>query len=278
MRFWGFLQGWVAISLLGTSVAVAAPTGEPPERVVWDRTPIPVVLPVGEERLVHFPAPMVRVGVPDLLPLRTMSVDGTVYWRAGEAFEPVRVVVESLGEGGGFFLLDIEAREGAPAVPLAILRSGAAANPGMTETVEPSDTIRHQNLDYVALTRFAAQQLYAPSRLRPEHPALRPIPIGRLLSTDADSSEAGSRSLVRGGDVSALPLLAWRHGGLYLTAVRLRNETASARVLDPRDLRGDWLAATFQHARLLPQGDGADTTAVYLISRRPFDESLFGVR
>jgi hypothetical protein len=44
-------------------------------------------------------------------------------------------------------------------------------------------------------------------------------------------------------------------------------------ILDPRDLRGAWLTATFQHHRLLPKGDEADTTAVYLISARPFDVS-----
>jgi hypothetical protein len=83
---------------------------------------------------------------------------------------------------------------------------------------------------------------------------------------------------VRGGAVEAVPLISWRHRGLYVTAVRLQNQAPEASVLDPRDLRGEWLAATFQHARLLAHGDEADTTAVYLLSRRPFGESLAGVR
>jgi len=45
-------------------------------------------------------------------------------------------------------------------------------------------------------------------------------------------------------------------------------------VLDPRQLRGNWLAATFQHARLLPVGGVADSTAVYLISALPFAASF----
>lgn len=80
--------------------------------------------------------------------------------------------------------------------------------------------------------------------------------------------------LLRGGAVEATPLASWRGGGLYVTAVKLRNITEQPVVLDPRDLRGRWLAATFQHARLLPHGDGADTTCVYLVSARPFAESL----
>jgi hypothetical protein len=59
------------------------------------------------------------------------------------------------------------------------------------------------------------------------------------------------------------------------TAVRLRNRTYKPVILDPRTaLRGEWLAATFQYARLLPAGHEADTTAVYLISARPFADAL----
>lgn len=248
------------ILLLG----VEAQGQEVPDRVVWDRTPIRVVLPVGTERLVHFPEHAVRVGVPDTLPLRTLSVDGTVYWQAQAAFDRVRVIVQGLDEGSGYYLIDLEAREAASAVPLAILRPGAE-RPTHAQTHAPEEP-PHQNLDYVALTRFAAQQMYAPARLRPAHPQVRPVAVPE-----------DPIALVRGGAVEAVPLIGWRHRGLYVTAVRLQNQTGAPVVLDPRDLRGEWLAATFQHARLLPHGDEADTTAVYLLSRRPFAESLAGV-
>jgi hypothetical protein len=86
---------WVMflLLLLGVPLGVDADQNEVPDRVVWDRTPIRVVLPVGTERLVHFPEHAVRVGVPDDLPLRTLSVDGTVYWQAQAPFAPVRVIV-----------------------------------------------------------------------------------------------------------------------------------------------------------------------------------------
>jgi hypothetical protein len=80
--------------------------------------------------------------------------------------------------------------------------------------------------------------------------------------------------LVHGGAIEATPLVAWRSGGLYVTAVKLTNRTHQPQTLDPRNLRGAWLTATFQHHRLLPKGDEADTTAVYLISARPFEVSL----
>ena len=80
-------------------------------------------------------------------------------------------------------------------------------------------------------------------------------------------------TLVRGGAIEAVPLVAWRAEGLYVTAVKLSNRTDQPQTLDPRDLRGAWLTASFQHHRLLPHGDEADTTAVYLISARPFEVS-----
>ena len=67
--------------------------------------------------------------------------------------------------------------------------------------------------------------------------------------------------------------MAWRAKGLYVTAVKLTNRTEQALTLDPRNIRGTWLTATFQHHRLFPKGDEADTTAVYLISARPFGVS-----
>ena len=116
---------------------------------------------------------------------------------------------------------------------------------------------------YVTLTRFAAQQLYAPARLLKDLPGVVRVPVKRKKVP-----------LVRGAAVTAEPLVAWRAGDLYLTAVKLTNRTDRALTLDPRTLRGDWLTAAFQHNRLLPKGDESDTTALYLISKRPFAASL----
>ncbi|OOG28824.1 integrating conjugative element protein [Thioalkalivibrio denitrificans] len=259
----GFLTSLLLFALAALGVAQA---GEPasPDRVLWDRTPIRIALPVGHERIVHFPVE-VRVGVPARLEglLRTFNVDGSVYWLAHAPFESVRVVIEGLDDGR-VYLVDLEAREGDALAPLAVMERETSSDPRRGAR---DDAERHQNLDYVTLTRFAAQQMYAPERLRPSHPGVVRTPVAR--------SEV---PLVRGAAVRAEPLISWRHGAMYVTVVKLVNESADPLVLDPRDLRYDWLAATFQHARLLPAGDEADTTAVYLISRRPFDETVWGAR
>ncbi len=108
------------------------------------------------------------------------------------------------------------------------------------------------------------------------------MPLIRTAGTLAENAErveaAGTPPANRamGAAIEATPLASWAdETGLYVTAVRLRNRTHRAVILDPRTaLRGEWLAATFQHARLFPHGHEADTTAVYLISARPFADAL----
>ena len=68
------------------------PVPMPPERIVWDRTPLGIMLPIGQERQVTFPAP-VEVGMPAGLAdvVRTQVVAGTVYWLAKKDFTPQRI-------------------------------------------------------------------------------------------------------------------------------------------------------------------------------------------
>ncbi len=51
----------------------------PPQHIQWQKSPITIALSVGEERMVHFRAP-VSVGIPATLEsvLRTQSINGTV--------------------------------------------------------------------------------------------------------------------------------------------------------------------------------------------------------
>jgi integrating conjugative element protein (TIGR03749 family) len=259
------------------------PVGEPPERRVWAKVPIPVRLPVGRERMVSFPVP-VRVGLPPELGgdiLRTQIVDGTVYWVAAKEFQARRVEVQATASGN-VYLLDLSAAQSSAAVaPIEIsvpetpkaetsasaaktaASQGQAANPA---TAQPSPTQPPKEQDYATLTRMASQHLYAPARLHRIPEGVRQVSVGR----------AGDDRLLRGGVAEATPVAAWRSGPLYVTAVKLRNLTGGDVVLDPRRLRGDWLTCAFQHARLSAHGDWRDTTSAYLISARPYEEALDG--
>ena len=248
-------------SLMGQLVVHAAP--ETTERIEWNKTPIQLNLKVNHERMVHFPGP-VKVGIPESLRsiIRVQSVNGTVYLLAQAPFEPVRVMVRDI-DAGQVFLFDVSAQvEGGQVHPVQVFMPATKQNRPRSNDLSIDDDPSTEQYSYVALTRFAAQQLYAPARLVQDKPGIVRVPVARKPV-----------ALLRGGAIAAVPIVAWRAGGLYLTAVKLNNISAQPQILDPRNLRGSWLTATFQHNRLLPAGDEADTTAVYLISARPFEAS-----
>ena len=233
-----------------------------PERITWQKTPIPLALTVGTEKRVDFPGP-VKVGVPAAIHsvLRVQSVAGTVYLLAHQPFEATRVMVRAV-DSGAIYLLDLSAdNRGDPTAAIQILDPETGEADERVAEEQPLPTLPAYG--YVALTRFAAQQLYAPARLLRDLPGVVRVPVRREVV-----------KLVRGGPVMAEPLAGWRAGDRYVTAVKLRNLTSQAVTLDPRTLRGTWLTAAFQHNRLFAAGDEADTTVVYLISARPFEASL----
>jgi integrating conjugative element protein (TIGR03749 family) len=238
-----------------------------PEHVVWRRVPLKIRLRVGTERIVTFPAP-VRLGVPhEVTPfLRMQIVERTAYLFASEPFPETRLVAEDPMRGT-VILLDVAAEKTlATSEPIEVhletkrddgTEPAASRSAGETEN-EPEE------IDMAMLTRFAARQVYAPRRLLSSTvPGIRPIAF----------DSAPISGLYRGARLLAVPIGAWRSSSLYVSAVKLTNLSAQPMELDPRELRGNWLAATFQHSRLLRSGDEEDTTVVYLISERRIEES-----
>lgn len=266
---------------------VSKPVALEVERIVWDKAPLPITLSVGQERMVTFPG-NVRLGIPASVSphLRTQSQRGTVYWLAEQAFASTRIQVQDL-QSGQFYLVDLSASAKAHNnAPLEIINStpdisNKAASPNTPAMPLPDDPNRpvapvidtlpweeHKPAasDYLILTRYAAQQLFAPARLLKTPPGIHPAPL--------DLSVLGNDTLLRGGNIWAEPLAAWRKGRLYVTAVKLTNRSAQPVMLDPRLLRGVWRTATFQHGHLGASFTQDNVTALYLVSDRPFEEAI----
>ena len=243
------------------------------ERLFWDKVPLSITLPVGRERWVTFPGD-VRVGMPSELSgkVRTQSHNGTVYWLANQSFEAQRIEIHET-DGSGIYLVDLSAskEQDIPADPIEVLNKQAHG----VEKADSDSKRRNARTPrkaqkapgLVTLTRFAAQQLYAPSRMLKASPIIHRVVVTRRAL----------HSLIRGESIEALPVASWQGGELYVTAVQLRNTGTAPVELDPRRIRGRWKAATFQHGRLHPAGSEADTTAVYLVSDRPFHEMIRGM-
>jgi hypothetical protein len=83
-----------------------------------------------------------------------------------------------------------------------------------------------------------------------------------------------SIELYRHESIAAQPLASWQGGGYTVTAVKLTNLAYERQLLDPRDLRGHFVTATFQHNALGPKGTASDVTCVYLVTDRPFAETI----
>lgn len=263
------IQGLFVILLTLASATVIADT---PERVLWDKRPISVHLQVGHERIIHFPDD-VRYWLPDTIKrhVSVLAANGVLYIRAMEPFPTTRLRIQGLNDQQ-VYLLDITASEVAAVSDELIVMTKENTRNRSKEVTAYKTTEDWR----IRLTRYAAQQLYAPERLVDGDSAIKRIPVESKTSVP----------LIRGGLIEAVPIASWQGHGLTVTAVRVRNlsrqslqlqfdRSDSLQALDLSYLmRGDWLTATLQHDRLGAMGDETDTTTLYLVSNRSFVESL----
>ena len=242
------------------------------ERVLWDKRPINVHLQVGNERIIHFPDD-VRYWLPDTVKrhVSVLAANGVLYIRAMEPFPTTRLRIQGLNDQQ-VYLLDITASEAAAVSDELIVMTKKN-----TRNRSKEATAYRTTEDWrIRLTRYAAQQLYAPERLVDGDSAIKRIPVESKTSVP----------LIRGGLIETVPIASWQGHGLTVTAIRVRNlsrqslqlqfdRSDSLQALDLSYLvRGDWLTATLQHDHLGAMGDEADTTTLYLVSNRSFVESL----
>lgn len=240
----------------------------------WERLPLAVPLHVGQERII-FIDQNVRVGVPRVLTesLRIQSTGGALYLSASAPIAPTRLQLQDV-RSGEIILIDIAATtadDQLPLEPVKIVKAATAYhhsldNPapsgsgaGSTDDTSPLIASEPRGTPLpVVLTRYAAQSLYAP--LRTLEPLSGVIQIKQRRELDL------SQLLPTQPVVSTL-LGAWQLDDHIVTAVKLRNTSEQTLNLDPRELQGDVLTATFQHHALGPSGLTTDTTVAYLVTR-----------
>lgn len=246
----------------------------------WDRIPLALPLIVGQERIV-FVDQNVRVGLPRNLvdKLRVQSTGGALYLLAKDPIPPTRLQLQNMSSGE-IMLVDIIATEGKPnqaaSEPAKIVASeghspryGQASSkqttlhapaPTSQPNVQDEDppTPRRETPLPVVITRYAAQMLYAPLRTVEPVDGIAQVNLKQGLNLT---------TLLPTLPIEALALGAWRLDDYWVTAVKLRNTSTQHLALDPRDLMGDFITATFQHPYLGTKGDASDTTTVYLVTR-----------
>jgi len=268
-----FVMRPFAAALAGLLLCLAlVPAAHAIEILRWERLPLAVPLVVGQERVV-FIERNVRIGVPAGVgeQLRVQSAGGAIYLRANAPIAPTRLQLQDV-ESGALILLDIAAepaKAGQPPLePVRIVESdvpttryGEPAKPAATtddDAQRTAVTAKRATPVAVVLTRYAAQNLYAPLRTVEPVPGIGRVNLRRTLELS---------TLLPTLPVRAQALAAWRLEDQWVTAVKLTNTSGRWLDLDPRALQGDFLAATFQHPNLAPAGRAADMTVVYLVTR-----------
>lgn len=238
------------------------------QHIVWQKRPIEVSLPVNHERLVSFPFP-VQMGVPvDLMDkVHVQNNRGTLYITAFKAFKTRRTEVKNI-KTGEVILLNLSASEKSSDEPLNVVIGSEENKQNDTEQIQ-RQTIDRKTDPYIDLTRYAAQQLYAPKRLlsNPHHIIL--------------VNHFGNQTvpLFLDGSVVSQPLYEWQGKNYYVTAVLIRNQMNMSITLKPRLLCGYadglWKTATFYPFRTLRvAGSPQDSTVGFLISSNPFLDSV----
>ncbi len=247
-----------------------------PERVMWDDQPIPLHITTGQERRVSFPS-AIRYWLPDQLQskLTVLAANGVLYLQAHQSFQATRIRVQLLPTQQ-LILLDVDASPAQGSIAKVIVHLPDPITDDLNHSVDQQQ--RASSDWYERLTRHAAQQLYAPERLLNSDPLIERVPIEPL----------NVASLLRDSRLAATLLASWAGGGLYLTAITLHNtsndsldlyfseDTRSAlpSINVAKTLRGQWLAASVQHATVGPRATHDDSTILYVISDRPFYDRL----
>lgn len=260
-------QLFMAILLIMITPAVFAV-----EILKWERLPLAVPLVLGQERVI-FLDKNVRVGMDASLKnkLRVQSTGGALYLLATDQITPSRLQVQVV-DTGEIILIDIATIEGDNALePVKIID----AKEMQLDLTNEEQLVHNQQVTEslkvpapIALTRYAAQSLYAPLRTIEPIPGINRIPI--------KATESQLKTLLPTYPIEAKALVAWRLGDFYVTAIKLTNKGFTRIDLDPRQLQGNFYAATFQHTYLGEIKTAEDTTTLYLVTQGVgLEKSLF---
>ncbi|WP_416776515.1 TIGR03749 family integrating conjugative element protein [Xenorhabdus budapestensis] len=227
------------------------------ELLTWERIPISITLKVGQERII-FADRNVRVGLPPALgeKLRVQSTGGAVYLKANSAFPSTRLQLQD-SENGEIILLDVTAGKTEASEPVRIIYPAEKSTDSKDKPNSQSKSPLSAPVP-VLLTRYAAQQLYAP--LRTVEPVSGIQPVNLHLP-------ASITTLYPSEPLDITPLAGWRLHHHTLMALKLRNTAKRIITLDPRALQGEFVTATFQHRWLGKSGRPEDTTVLYLVTQ-----------
>lgn len=260
---------FVLLLSVNTSMAIAQNV----RHVIWNKIPVPIQVPIGQEKIISFPTSIQPFLPKDLLSegaLKSINNDGTLYLTASQPFSNKMAEIKLNDPNGDVILLSLSASKTANQDQIDVLLKNPQGSP-QTDASASSESHQTEDKSIGDMVRWVAEQLYAPKRLltRPNWIFRTPMQTERFVP------------LYRGAIVSSMPLASWRAGDFYITAVLLRNVQKGQQVtLKHAMIRGSWIALSFfrlshlNPAVLTPARTATDSTTAILVSSVPFNEAL----
>lgn len=248
---------------IGANAIVKDSTQTQDEHVVWNKLPIQFSVPINQERLISFPDHVKVINTNENLTQEKVSIlnnAGTLYIKAHQTFDPVRLRIV-MQETGEVILLDLSAVAHGNDSPVDVVLASSAPKhqPGDQEKKNTTTA------NVVSLTRYAIQQLYSPTRLLESNTNFFRTPMY------ADKTA----NLYYGDSINAFPLISWRGGDLYVTAVLLRNRLSQTLTIDPQHFTGCWQSISFYPSQQLGiKGSENDRTTAFVVSSSPFGDAI----
>lgn len=123
---------------------------------------------------------------------------------------------------------------------------------------DEAQTTDYKVADYIALSRYAIAQAH--QQPLPDLAGVNLMPV----------SQQPLSVLLSNNNLAAWPVGSAEKQGLYITTVKIRNQSDEVQAIDLSKLPGHWLAATADQTRLGVFNQGADSTFLYLLSDKPF--------
>lgn len=245
------------------------------EVVHYTNKPVTVQLRAGEERKIQF-GDHVKVGVTRQQEaeqlFRVQSAQGAVLVRPEKPFDRERVVIKRISDGK-VVLLDLVATDSQGSTePLEDMRIYLQNENSVEQEIEKNEKEvagKRPAITPITLTRYAAQKLYAPTRLHKEIPGISEANLNNMLNKEVRAFKGINR--VR---TMVKPAVAYRAGDWYVVALLIRNTTHEPVTLNYLDINLPFTHATYQHHQLSRMGTPGDRTILYLVNNSPLTETL----
>lgn len=288
------------VSTSSIALAENSPKIQQDERIViWEGTPIRLEIPLGQERRIDFPEPIVELNVkPEEVNLSEMMLTptGTLLWKPNAPYDSIRT--RAISMTGAHYIVDFSAsaEEGYGSTrtvkivdPLnsALSQSSKSNTPPTPPKAVPKETLDGIPLtadgmpvgmpdflikgsaskipNFVQMSRFAMAHFTGPDRLIP-----------KISNATMVNSYNPPKNWIRifGDRIGTKTLRSWKIHNFYVTAVMLQNKSPMPLEFDPRSLRGEYVYSAVMNPLLQARGNVGDESLVILITKLPFQDAV----